>query len=76
MAIPVNTVFWGDSHAYHLIDFMDHLGKQHRLRLHDLTMTMCPPNADGPARAGDPFYQKYRDDCRQHNLAVMAYWRR
>ena len=57
MAIPVNTVFWGDSHAYQLIDFMDHLGKQHRLRLHDLTMTMCPPNADGPARAGDPFYQ-------------------
>jgi peptidoglycan/LPS O-acetylase OafA/YrhL len=73
MAIPVNAVFWGDSHAYHLIDFMDQLGKEHGLRLHDLAMTMCPPNADGPARAGDPFYQKYRDDCRQHNRAVMDY---
>jgi peptidoglycan/LPS O-acetylase OafA/YrhL len=73
MAIPVNAVFWGDSHAYHLIDFMDQLGKKHGQRLHDLTMTMCPPNADGPARAGDPFYQKYRDECRQHNRAVMSY---
>ena len=47
MAMPVNAVFWGNSHAYHLIDFMDQLGKEHGLRLHDLTMTMCPPNADG-----------------------------
>jgi peptidoglycan/LPS O-acetylase OafA/YrhL len=73
MNIPVNAVLWGDSHAYHLIDFMGRLGKDHQLRLHDLTMTMCPPNGNGPDRAGAPFYQSYREQCLAHNKAVMAY---
>jgi peptidoglycan/LPS O-acetylase OafA/YrhL len=73
MSIPVNAVLWGDSHAYHLIEFMDQLGKEHHLRLHDLTLTMCPPNEDGPVRAGDQFYQSYRNDCLTHNKAVLAY---
>ncbi len=73
MSIPVNAVFWGDSHAYHLIEFMDRLGKDNHLRLHDLTMTMCPPNENGPVRAGEPFYQGYRDECLIHNKAVMKY---
>jgi hypothetical protein len=73
MSIPVNTVLWGDSHAYHLIEFMDRLGKENHLRLRDLTMTMCPPNENGPVHAGDAFYQNYRDECLAHNKAVMAY---
>jgi hypothetical protein len=73
MSTPVNAVLWGDSHAYHLIEFMDQLGKEHHLRLHDLTLTMCPPNEDGPAQAGDQVYQRYRNDCLKHNKAVMAY---
>jgi peptidoglycan/LPS O-acetylase OafA/YrhL len=72
-SISVNAVLWGDSHAYHLIDFMDRLGKDQHLRLHDLTMTMCPPNEHGPARAGDSYYQSYREECLAHNKAAMAY---
>jgi hypothetical protein len=34
---------------------------------------MCPPNEDGPAQAGVPFYQSYRSECLAHNKAVMAY---
>ena len=70
---PVNAVYWGDSHAYHQIDFIDRMGKDFQLHLHDLALTMCPPNESGPLRAGDAFYQHYRDDCIAHNQQVMAY---
>ena len=73
MSIPLNAVYWGDSHAYHQIEFIDRLGKDFHLHLHDLALTMCPPNENGPARAGDAFYQHYRDDCVAHNRQVMAY---
>jgi hypothetical protein len=72
-SIPLNAVYWGDSHAYHQIEFIDRLGKDFHLHLHDVALTMCPPNENGPARAGDAFYQHYRDDCLAHNKQVMAY---
>jgi hypothetical protein len=72
-SIPLNAVYWGDSHAYHQIEFIDRLGKDYHLHLHDVALTMCPPNEKGPARAGDAFYQHYRDDCLDHNKQVMAY---
>jgi peptidoglycan/LPS O-acetylase OafA/YrhL len=72
-SIPLNAVYWGDSHAYHQIEFVDRLGKDFHLHLHDVALTMCPPNENGPARAGDAFYQHYRDDCLAHNRQVMAY---
>lgn len=73
MNIPVNAVFWGDSHAYHQIEFIDAVGKNHGLHIHDMAVTMCPPNENGPLLAGDHFYQSYRDSCLIHNRAVMAY---
>lgn len=73
LSIPLNAVFWGDSHAYHQIEFIDRLGKDFHLHLHDVAMTMCPPNENGPQRAGDAFYQHYREDCLAHNKQVMAY---
>jgi peptidoglycan/LPS O-acetylase OafA/YrhL len=73
MNIPINAVFWGDSHAYHQIEFINQVGANFGLHIHDLTFTMCPPNEDGPARAGDSFYQSYRDSCLIHNKNVMAY---
>ncbi|MDV6321524.1 SGNH hydrolase domain-containing protein, partial [Chromohalobacter sp. HP20-39] len=38
-----HAIFWGDSHAYHLISFMDSLGRDYGLSIHDVTHTMCPP---------------------------------
>jgi len=73
MDIPVNAVFWGDSHAYHQIEFIDAVGKHHGLHIHDMAVTMCPPNENGPLLAGEHFYQSYRDGCLIHNRAVMAY---
>jgi peptidoglycan/LPS O-acetylase OafA/YrhL len=72
-SIPLNAVYWGDSHAYHQIEFIDRMGKDFHLHLHDVALTMCPPNENGPLRAGDAFYQHYRDDCIAHNKQVMAY---
>jgi peptidoglycan/LPS O-acetylase OafA/YrhL len=71
--IPINAVFWGDSHAYHQIEFINQVGRNYGLHIHDLTFTMCPPHEDGPARAGDSLYQSYRDSCLIHNRNVMAY---
>jgi peptidoglycan/LPS O-acetylase OafA/YrhL len=70
---PMKAVLWGDSHAYHLIDFMDQLGKDNRLAIHDLTFTMCAPIENSPARAGDPGFQKHAEECRSHGLATMRY---
>ncbi|MFX8133578.1 SGNH hydrolase domain-containing protein, partial [Acinetobacter baumannii] len=66
-----HAIFWGDSHAYHLISFMDSLGRDYGLSIHDVTHTMCPPMSDGPARAGTPFHQTQRENCLKHNRLVM-----
>ena len=68
-----HAIFWGDSHAYHLISFMDALGKDYGLSIHDVTHTMCPPIGDGPARAGNPAYQNNREGCLQHDRLVMEH---
>lgn len=69
----MHAVFWGDSHAYHLINFIDRLGKDYGLSIHDVTHTMCPPMSDGPSRAGDPAYQDQRENCLRHNRLVSEY---
>ena len=66
-------IFWGDSHAYQLISFMDTLGKDYGLSIHDVAHTMCPPIADGPARAGNPTYQNHREGCLLHDRLVMEH---
>ena len=66
-----HAIFWGDSHAYHLISFMDSLGRDYGLSIHDVTHTMCPPMSDGPARAGTHFHQTQRENCLKHNRLVM-----
>lgn len=69
--VATHAIFWGDSHAYHLISFMDSMGKDYGLSIHDVTHTMCPPMSDGPARAGNPFHQTQRENCLKHNRLVM-----
>ncbi|CAJ0807351.1 hypothetical protein LMG18101_00208 [Ralstonia flaminis] len=66
-------IFWGDSHAYQLISFMDALGKDYGLSIHDVAHAMCPPISDGPARAGNPAYQNHREGCLLHNRLVMEH---
>lgn len=70
---PRKAVLLGDSHAYHLIPFMDRLGKDNRLAIHDMTFTMCAPIENNPARAGDPGFQSHARECREHGKQVMAY---
>lgn len=65
--------FLGDSHAYHLIDFMDQLGKEHGLAIHDMTFTMCAPIENSPARAGEPGFQRHAEECRRHDQQVLAH---
>jgi peptidoglycan/LPS O-acetylase OafA/YrhL len=72
-ASPRKAVLLGDSHAYHLISFMDRLGKDNRLAIHDMTFTMCAPIENNPAHAGDPGFQGHAQECREHGRQVMAY---
>lgn len=66
-------VFWGDSHAYHLIRFVDQVGKSQHLALHDVTLSMCPPMSRGPAHAGTLAFQAHRERCLEHNRLVTEY---
>jgi peptidoglycan/LPS O-acetylase OafA/YrhL len=66
-------VYLGDSHAYHLIDFMDQLGKDHHIAIHDMAFTMCAPIENSPERAGDPGFQHHAEECHRHGQQVMAY---
>jgi hypothetical protein len=65
--------YLGDSHAYHLIDFMDQLGKQQHIAIHDMAFTMCAPIENSPERAGDPGFQRHAEECRRHNQQVLAH---
>ncbi|NRR30496.1 acyltransferase, partial [Oxalobacteraceae bacterium] len=73
LASNEQAVFLGDSHGYQLIDFVDRLGKDHHLRIHDMTFTMCAPVADSPAKAGDPTFQPHSEACRDHNQQMMRH---
>ncbi|WP_167759765.1 acyltransferase family protein [Massilia horti] len=66
-------VFWGDSHAYHLIDFIDAIGKRKNVAIHDVAFTMCAPVENSPERAGDGAFQRHAEECRAHDKAVMNY---
>lgn len=70
---PVKAVLWGDSHAYHQIDFLDAIGKAHNLAIHDMAFTMCAPVANSPEQAGDPGYQRHAQECRAHDIEVMKH---
>jgi peptidoglycan/LPS O-acetylase OafA/YrhL len=72
-ASPDKAVLWGDSHAYHLVNFIDQLGKDYRLAVHDMSYTMCAPIEHSPATAGDPAYQGHAQSCRAHDQAVMQH---
>ena len=72
-ASPRKAVLLGDSHAYHLIDFMDQLGQEHGLAIHDMTFTMCAPIENSPARAGDPGFQQHAEECREHGRNTIAW---
>ncbi|UTY60950.1 acyltransferase family protein [Massilia sp. erpn] len=73
LASANKAVFLGDSHAYQLIDFVDGMGKDFGLSIHDMTFTMCPPVENTPARAGDPAFHRHAAECREHNRLVMAH---
>jgi peptidoglycan/LPS O-acetylase OafA/YrhL len=66
-------ILWGDSHAYHLIYFFDLLGKDHRLAVHDMALTLCPPIGHEPPMPGYMPYLKDHLQCVAHDKAVMAY---
>lgn len=72
-AVQVNAIYWGDSHAYQLIDFLDQIGKNSRLAIHDVTYSMCPPIKGGPPKAGNVSLQSHREACILHNNGVMEY---
>lgn len=66
-------ILWGDSHAYHLVYFVDRLGKAKQMAIHDVAFTLCPPIENEPAKPGD---MRYLDDhlhCVAHDKAVMSY---
>jgi peptidoglycan/LPS O-acetylase OafA/YrhL len=68
--LSVSAALWGDSHAYHLINFMDQLGKDYGLSVHDLAMPQCPPIVGVPpgAEAKLPL-----EKCPLHNRKVLQY---
>ncbi|GLQ96810.1 acyltransferase family protein [Dyella mobilis] len=72
VSLPVNAAIWGDSHAYHLINFMDGLGKEYRLSIHDVAMPDCAPVARVP-KVGDPSLKASQGKCAAHNQAVFNY---
>lgn len=73
VAATTKGVFWGDSHAYHLIDFVDAVGKRKNVAIHDVAFTMCAPVENSPERAGDSAFQRHAEECRAHDKAVMNY---
>jgi peptidoglycan/LPS O-acetylase OafA/YrhL len=70
---PVKAVLWGDSHAYHLLDFVDAIGKAKNITIHDMAYRMCAPVANSPERAGEPVLQSHAEECRARNIEVMRH---
>jgi hypothetical protein len=73
LGAATKAVLWGDSHAYHQIDFLDAIGKARNIAVHDMTFAMCGPVANSPERAGDGRYQRHAEECRAHSSAVMQH---
>jgi peptidoglycan/LPS O-acetylase OafA/YrhL len=72
VALPTNAVILGDSHAYHLIQFMDRLGNAYGLSIHDLAFPLCAPIVNAPgASAAD--LKATQEKCAAHNKAAFEY---
>ncbi|QRN52921.1 acyltransferase family protein [Dyella caseinilytica] len=70
--LPTNAVMLGDSHAYHLIQFMDRLGKAYQLSIHDLAFPLCAPIAKAP-KADAANLKATQEKCAAHNATAFAY---
>ncbi|MEM5434099.1 acyltransferase family protein [Paraburkholderia diazotrophica] len=66
-------MLWGDSHAYHLVYFLDELGKQKHMAIHDVAFTLCPPIGNEPPEPGDISYLQDHRRCVEHDRLVMNY---
>ncbi|OWY38235.1 hypothetical protein CEK28_13260 [Xenophilus sp. AP218F] len=64
---------WGDSHAYHLIYFVDKLGKDQEMSVQDAAYSMCPPLMKQADQQGDPALREHDKACAQRNKQVMQY---
>ncbi|MBE1158998.1 acyltransferase family protein [Dyella acidiphila] len=71
-ALPVNAALLGDSHAYHLIGFMDRLGNSYGLSIHDLAFPLCAPVVQAP-KAQAANLQATQEKCAAHNRAAFDY---
>ena len=70
---PLKAVLWGDSHAYHQIDFIDAIGKAKNIAIHDVAFSMCAPIGNSPEQAGELRLQRYVKQCKDHDIEVMKY---
>jgi len=64
-------VLWGDSHAYHLVDFADLLGKYMHLKLIDHAYSLCPPVMQMPGGSPDPVIAEHDRSCNIHNMNTV-----
>lgn len=61
-------ILWGDSHAYHLIDFINILGKRLDIKLMDHAFSVCPPIFKMGAASTISQNSKL---CNQHNINTI-----
>ncbi|MGI4861082.1 MAG: acyltransferase family protein [Janthinobacterium lividum] len=66
-------ILWGDSHAYHLIHFFDRLGVDHKMAIHDVGFTLCPPIENMSDKPSDPAFTRSHRACVRHNREVMRH---
>lgn len=64
-------ILWGDSHAYHLIDFIDILGKKLHVKFMDHAFSMCPPVSKMISFSPDPSIAQNDKQCNQHNINAL-----
>lgn len=65
---PVNAVLWGDSHAYHMLSFVDQLAQQYQWNVRTLTHNGCAP-IQGP----DLKLPAGQELCVRHNKDALDY---
>ncbi|MDN0077468.1 acyltransferase family protein [Crenobacter sp. SG2303] len=68
-----NSVLWGDSHAYHFVNFIDNIGKEKQLTIHDIAYSECPPIANMSATSNDSHYKDNNSRCKIHDKNAMEY---
>jgi hypothetical protein len=64
-------ILWGDSHAYHLIDFIDLLGKSTHVKFMDHAFSMCPPVEKMDRFSPDHAIAQNDRQCNQHNINTI-----